>query len=291
MNVSMHDSFNLAWKLNLAVRGVAAPSLLPTYSLERRKIAQDLIAFDASHMAAFATGDAALAKNFDDNIRFISGVGAEYLENVLNKPEKSAPRGGLRAGALLPPARVSRYIDANPVDIQLDIPMLGQFRIYFFAPDIHASMTFLEDVCKSIQDSASTLARVSALAKISYANMRRSAADSDAFVQPGRYIAVSEIFTFALVTSTAKQDVEIADLPDLLQDSRWTFYLDDLQRDGGEDCTEKWLGSMGKSDVAIVNVRPDGYVGSISRWDVREAGEGSRAGTWLSDYYGAFLGG
>src|SRR6266576_1691026 len=77
--VSMHDSFNLAWKLNLTLRGLALPSLLQTYKLERKQIAQQLIDFDFEHANAFLAGDAeALAKNFDDNIRFISGVGAEY---------------------------------------------------------------------------------------------------------------------------------------------------------------------------------------------------------------------
>ena len=53
MNTSMHDSFNLAWKLNLAVRGLAKPSLLETYEHERRKIALDLINFDYEHANAF----------------------------------------------------------------------------------------------------------------------------------------------------------------------------------------------------------------------------------------------
>ncbi|OOF93954.1 hypothetical protein ASPCADRAFT_132287, partial [Aspergillus carbonarius ITEM 5010] len=64
-NTSMHDSFNLAWKLNLVSRGLAHPSLLSSYDAERRKIANDLITFDAEHVAAFEKGETALAKNFD----------------------------------------------------------------------------------------------------------------------------------------------------------------------------------------------------------------------------------
>ncbi|KAG9942337.1 phenol 2-monooxygenase, partial [Aureobasidium melanogenum] len=68
MNTSMHDSLNLAWKLNLAVRGLAKQSLLGTYEHERRKIAQDLINFDYEHANAFHDGDAkALARNFLTN--------------------------------------------------------------------------------------------------------------------------------------------------------------------------------------------------------------------------------
>ncbi|KAJ5251095.1 hypothetical protein N7489_001505 [Penicillium chrysogenum] len=67
-NTSMHDSFNLAWKLNLLVRGLAKPTILHTYEEERQKIAYDLINFDVDHCKAFAAGDTALAKNFEDNI-------------------------------------------------------------------------------------------------------------------------------------------------------------------------------------------------------------------------------
>src|SRR6186713_1265993 len=128
MNTSMHDSFNLSWKLNLAIRGLAGKALLSTYEQERRKIAQDLINFDFEHAAAFSDGNSkALADNFATNVGFISGVGVKYSPNALNLLEDT-PEGVLRVGELMVPAKVTRYIDANPIDIQLDIPMLGQFR-------------------------------------------------------------------------------------------------------------------------------------------------------------------
>lgn len=97
----MHDAFNLSWKLNLAIRGLAKPSLLATYEDERRKIAQDLITFDREHANAFAAGnEKALAENFAQNINFISGAGVKYNANVLNQPERVA-KGQLRAGELL----------------------------------------------------------------------------------------------------------------------------------------------------------------------------------------------
>jgi phenol 2-monooxygenase len=286
MNVSMHDGFNLAWKLNLAVRGLAKPTLLSTYEQERRKIAQDLIDFDYEHANAFSAGDPqALADNFAKNIRFISGVGAEYSPNVLNLPEQ-APRGGLRAGSLLSPAKVTRYIDANPVDLQLDIPMLGQFRIFFFAQHIKAVSPFLNKVCEDITSPKKTLGRISAAAEASYATLPVPHTDMDEFVQPQRYAAVSKVFTFATVTTMPKAEVEISDLPKALQDSRWTFYLDDAMQ---PSCTEKWLGELEVKEVAIINVRPDGYVGSIGRFYTASAGAGEAATAWLETYYDGFL--
>jgi len=44
MNTGMQDAFNLAWKLALVVHGVAAPSLLDTYSAERSPVAEHVLA-------------------------------------------------------------------------------------------------------------------------------------------------------------------------------------------------------------------------------------------------------
>jgi len=287
MNVSMHDSFNLAWKLNLAIRGLAAPGLLSTYEQERKKIAEDLIDFDYGHANAISAGDPkALAENFTKNIRFISGVGAEYAANVLNIPEKQ-PEGGLRAGSLLLPAKVTRYIDANPVDIQLDIPMLGQFRIFFFTHDVKSACAFLDKVCEEITSPRTILGRVSAAAAISYAALSPVPTEMDEFVQLSRYTGVSKVFTYSIVTAMAKEDVEISDLPQLLQDSCWTFYLDSVMKK--PNCTEKWLGKLPEHEVAIVNVRPDGYVGSIGRWNAIDVGADDEAVRWLDSYYKGFL--
>jgi len=283
----MHDSFNLAWKLNLAIRGLANPGLLTTYEQERKKIAEDLIDFDYSHASAISAGDpVALAENFIKNIRFISGVGAEYSENVLNVLEKN-PKGGLRAGSLLLPAKVERFIDANPVDIQLDIPMLGQFRIFFFTPDVKTACAFLDKVCEEIASPRTILGRVSAAAEISYATHSPVHTEMDEFVQPSRYTGASKCFTYSIVTTMAKEDVEIVDLPQLLQDSCWTFYLDNIMK--RPSCTEKWLGKLPEHEVAIVNVRPDGYVGSIGRWNAIDVGADDEAVRWLDSYYKGFL--
>ena len=287
MNTSMHDSLNLAWKLNLAIRGLSKPELLSTYENERRKIARDLIDFDYEHANAFHDGDpAALAQNFLKNVRFISGVGAEYHSNLLNQAPSAATI--LQPGSLLTPARVTRYIDANPVDIQLDIPMLGQFRVYFLCLDLTKARPFLQTVCASI---AATLAS-DAHAELSYLKKPRSSSDMESYVRSDRYLASSQLFTPALVTGSSKSSFEIDDLPSLLRKSRWTVYLDDVpeQSTNGKHCLQKWIGEMTSSEVAIINVRPDGYVGGIGRWDTdAQGGAAEDAASWVSKYYTSFL--
>lgn len=203
MNTSMHDSWNLAWKLNLAVRGLAKPVLLESYEEERRKIALDLVHFDYEHANQIAGGDAvALAENFKTNVRFMSGIGAEYGPSPLHRIEgPSAIFAGARPGCLLPPAKVSRYIDSNPVDLQLDIPMLGQFRIYIFVWDVQQAMPFLETFCRAIASPSTFLSQLSAAANNSYGLQPRPVAPEDVYQRPERYTAVSHLFTFALIST------------------------------------------------------------------------------------------
>lgn len=80
-------------------------------------------------------------------------------------------------------------------------------------------------------------------------------------------------------------------LPPVLSQSKWTVYLDNVpQLDTlGQKCTDKWLGGLGDEEVAIVNVRPDGYVGSIMRFSALDHGAGTKAAHALDAYYGGFL--
>jgi hypothetical protein len=292
MNTSMHDSFNLGWKLNFAIRGLAKPILLQTYELERKKIAEDLINFDYEHANAFAAGDPdALAANFVKNVAFISGYGVNYDFNVLNVPTKAHGLGSLRPGYLLPPAKVTRYIDANPVDIQTDIPALGQFRIYFFAKNVHRAMPFLDTVCAAHQTTSSYVGRVSVAGNASYTIQPPLAAPHDQFVCPERYTPVSGIFTYALVTDMPREELEIEDLPPVLRDSRWTLYLDDVPHmdTRKQTCLEKWLDDLSENEVAVLNVRPDGYVGSVRRFHDGSRESGIEATQWLDEYYQQFM--
>ncbi|KAF2088102.1 hypothetical protein K490DRAFT_40307 [Saccharata proteae CBS 121410] len=293
MNTSMHDAWNLSWKLNLAVRRLAKPELLQTYEHERRKIAQDLINFDYEHATAFANGDsAALAENFRTNVSFISGVGANYGPNVLNIPSKIPVRGLLKPGCLLPPAKVTRYIDSNPVDVQLDIPMLGQFRIYFFTDNASSSRPFLDRISNLAQSQSTFVGRMTAAVNASYTLQPPAAAHHDEFVRPERYTPVSGLFTYALVTSMPKADIEIAELPTILRDSAWTVYMDDIpEKDTkGLSCTEKYVGPLSGNEVAVVVVRPDGYVGTLRMWpDGRNKDCGESAMRWMDEYFEGFL--
>ncbi|KAI8938376.1 hypothetical protein NX059_004271 [Plenodomus lindquistii] len=87
MNVSMHDTYNLGWKLGLVVKGIAQPWILKTYQSERRRIAQDLIAFDHKFSRLFSGRP---AKNVLDE----EGVSMEeFKQTFLKGKEDLTPWG------------------------------------------------------------------------------------------------------------------------------------------------------------------------------------------------------
>ncbi|KAI1172228.1 FAD binding domain-containing protein [Nemania sp. FL0916] len=293
MNTSMHDSWNLGWKMNLAARGLAKPVLLESYEVERMKVAHDLINFDFEHANEIAGGDIGrLAENFRINTRFISGVGVEYADSIINHGHDQT-NGDAKPGCTLPPSKVTRYIDANPVDIQLDIPMQGQFRVFVIIPDITGlgESRFLADLSENVTSKSSFLTKLSHAAAESYRRKPRPSRASDIFSRPERYQPFSELFTFSLITSTAKNHFELASLPGLFAMSKWTIYLDDVPHmdTKGLSCASKWVGEGSSGKAVIVNVRPDGYVGSIKKWDVAEQTSGGAAARWLDEYYHGFL--
>lgn len=112
--------------------------------------------------------------------------------------------------------------------------------------------------------------------------------EADEYIQPLRYIGASRLFTFATVTTIDRFRVEISDLPPLLQTSRGTFYMDDLQ-DSRKFTTrmEKHLGDVSQGQVAIVNIRPYGYVWATRRLNADS--DAAQACKWMDQYYGDFL--
>ncbi len=94
-----------------------------------------------------------------------------------------------------------------------------------------------------------------------------------------------------MAASTNKSEFELASLPTIFSQNSWTVYLDDVpQMDSqGLNCTRKWFGNLGPDEIVLMNVRPDGYVGSIKKWQASQAGAGVEAARWLDEYYGGFL--
>ncbi|KAI1941129.1 hypothetical protein LOZ66_001637 [Ophidiomyces ophidiicola] len=159
MNVSMMDSYNLAWKLAYSIFGLTpdakdAPNksdrILETYQSERQTIARQLIDFDKAFASMFSgkiktEEDSGLTHEeflnvFQTGNGFSSGCGVEYIEGVLvDKDSRGVIEGTdylsgtLQPGRRLPDVKVLRHADANPRSLQDDFLSNGRFRVLCLA--------------------------------------------------------------------------------------------------------------------------------------------------------------
>ncbi|KAJ5967318.1 hypothetical protein N7501_003566 [Penicillium viridicatum] len=162
MNVSMMDSYNLAWKLAYSVHGLTPANasgqsdpILDTYNTERHTIAKQLIEFDKAFSSMFSgkmgpSGDGVGGLTHDEFLEvfsrgngFTSGCGVEYPENLSvdrNLSEDQNPiygtdylSGILRPGRRLLNVRLVRHADGYRRDLQDDFPSTGRFRILCLA--------------------------------------------------------------------------------------------------------------------------------------------------------------
>ncbi|KAJ5110035.1 hypothetical protein N7532_002680 [Penicillium argentinense] len=158
MNVSMMDSYNLAWKLAYSIHGLTphaasakADPILDTYHTERHTIAEKLIAFDRDFSSMFsgkigASEDGVGGLTHEEFLEvfsrgngFTSGCGIEYPENMAVTRAldgKKNPIAGedylsgiLRPGRRLLNVRAVRHADGYRRDLQDDFASTGRFRI------------------------------------------------------------------------------------------------------------------------------------------------------------------
>jgi phenol 2-monooxygenase len=142
MNVSMQDAFNLGWKLTSVLRKHCSPSLLHTYSAERRAIAKELIDFDREWAALIASedgegrgGDPAKTQSyFVKSGRYTAGIATHYSPSILTgEPLHQHLAEGFVIGKRFHSAPVIRLADAKPVHLGHVVKADGRFRIFAFA--------------------------------------------------------------------------------------------------------------------------------------------------------------
>ncbi|KAJ7768311.1 FAD binding domain-containing protein [Mycena metata] len=240
MNASMNDSHNLAWKLVYVLRGWADLSLLKTYELERRKYAQDLIAFDVEWAEMFSgkpqteinnagVSHAVFLKMFQTFGGFTSGIGIHYAESPIVHPASQSCAKNAIVGERMPPSVLLRAADFRPVELQDLLPSDTRFKLLAFTGD--ADPEALEDVAAGVESIQQKYGP--ALDVISIISRKR----------PG--------FCFM-------------DLPPALR-PHWSRVLCDEKdlrgTQGGNAYTT--LG-IDPHEGAIVCVRPDGYVGMVA---------------------------
>jgi phenol 2-monooxygenase len=283
MNVSMQDTYNLCWKIASVLNGTSDRSILKTYQSERRRIAQDLIAFDHKFSRLFSGRPAKdmmdeagismteFKEAFEKGNLFASGTAVDYGASVIvAKAGSSEMQGdgtdvGLKTAALrvvsrqdlspviklgmrMPSFKVLNQSDARPWHFQEILRSTGQWRIVVFAGDVSQPAQM-----ERVQKLGSKLA-----APDSFIH-RFTPADK-------RIDSVIEVLT---IHSAPRADTELTDFPEIFRpfDDRdgwdyWKIYVDDLSYHEGHGEAYKNYG-VDKTRGCVVVLRPDQYVSWI----------------------------
>ena len=261
MNVSMQDTFNLGWKLASVLTGRAAPSLLRTYSAERRAIAQELIDFDREWAAMFsakpkAVGDAdddgvdpaEFQKYFMRKLRFTAGVETRYRPSILTgEATHQALARGFPIGMRFHSAPAIRLGDAKPVHLGHAVEADGRFRIFAFADqgDPAAASSRVRALCEFLANASNSPIR------------RHTPAGADA----------DAVIDLRAVFQQGHRDLRLEAMPALLLPRKGKYGLIDYEKmfcadlKSGQDVFD--MRGIDRDRGCIVVVRPDQYVGHV----------------------------
>jgi 2,4-dichlorophenol 6-monooxygenase len=112
-NTSIQDSYNLAWKLALVLRGQAAPSLLDTYSAERAPVAERIVRRANRSSREFV--------QFFEVLGLLDATTEEEMVAAMEERKANTPEGAAKRAALVDAMALKDYeFNAHGVD-------LGQF--------------------------------------------------------------------------------------------------------------------------------------------------------------------
>jgi 2-polyprenyl-6-methoxyphenol hydroxylase and related FAD-dependent oxidoreductases len=141
MNVSLQDGYNIGWKLGEVLAGLASPSLLETYVLERQKVASDLINFDRYFSKLFSSGanttPAEFQQGFIQSGRYTAGLTAKYdVSSITTSMESAQLASNVVVGMRLPSAQVVRICDSKPQQLMKSLKSDGRWRIMVFVGDL-----------------------------------------------------------------------------------------------------------------------------------------------------------
>ena len=274
MNVSMGDTFNLGWKLVSVLTGRADPSLLHSYSEERRAAAKGLVEFDhrwsrvvgarsEEDSAGGADGLPRVAREFVNNLPFTCGLTIQYERSELTgAPAHQHLATGLDIGKRLHSAPVIRLADAKPMHLGHSIDADARFRLFIFAPgdDAGAQGGAVATLCDWLEhDPASPVRRHTAPGE-----------DLDAVID---------------TRAVFQQDfraLDYAAMPTLLRPHVGRYGLCDYEKvfcadlKRGEDIFT--MRGIDRAAGCIVIVRPDQYVGQILPLSARDELAGYFAG-------------
>ncbi len=265
MNVSMRDAFNLGWKLASVLLGRCAPEILSTYTLERRRVAQELLDFDrkfAEMISARPTspegerGDPAeFQKYFVQQSHFTAGTATQYRPSLISaEPRNQHLAKGFPIGMRFHSAPVIRLADARPMHLGHTVTADGRWRLFAFADagDPMASSSGIRSLCGFLGESPESPVR----------RFTPSGADIDAVID------------VRAVVQQAHRDLTLEEMPGCLFPQKGRFGLRDYEKvfcpdlKDGNDIFD--MRSIDREQGCMVVVRPDQHVAHVLPLDAYE---------------------
>ncbi|MCJ1307365.1 hypothetical protein MMC25_001011 [Agyrium rufum] len=286
MNVSMQDAYNLGWKIGAVINGHAKRSILKTYQSERRRIAQELIAFDHKFSRLFsgrpardAADEAGISMDefksvFEKGALFAAGLSVDYGASILvAKPGDSAEQGDgsdvvpkvnghtervvgkqdlvtrIKLGMRLPSHQVLNHSSGYPTEFSTLLISNGRFRIVLFAGNVlqEKQKTRVDTFCKSLSADSSFLGRFT----------------------PSPKEKLDSIIEIITIHTADRKKIELLDFPDLLHpfDKKlgWDYdkiFADNESYHHGHGKAYENYGVDSERGCVVV-LRPDQYVGWI----------------------------
>lgn len=255
MNVSMGDTFNLGWKLIAVLTGRAAPSLLHSYTAERRAAAKALVDFDHRWSRVIGTRteedvDATMPqfqREFIANGEFTAGLTVRYeTSDLTGSGESQQLATGFPLGMRFHSAPVIRLADAKPMHLGHAVEADGRWRIFAFAgsEDTGQPGSPIHALCEFLENAPQSPVR------------RHTRADED----------IDAVIDFRTVFQQGFRDMEYGALPSMLRPHKGKYGLCDYEKAFCADPKSGDIFTMrgvDREQGCIVIVRPDQYVADI----------------------------
>jgi len=256
MNVSMQDAFNLGWKLVSVLRQRCSPSLLHTYSAERRAIAKELIDFDrewaallaSAHADGHGADPAETQSYFVKHGRYTAGTATHYSPSILTGERVYQHLAeGFVVGKRFHSAPVIRLADAKPIHLGHVVRADGRFRIFAFAGagNPTSSSSAIHQFCDFLANDQGSPVR----------KYTRRGEDIDAAID------VRAVF------QQAHRELAIEAMPTLLLPRKGRYGLRDYEKmfcadvKSGKDIFA--MRGIDREAGCVVVVRPDQYVAHV----------------------------
>jgi phenol 2-monooxygenase len=261
MNVSMHDSFNLGWKLASVVRGHSSPEILHTYSSERRDVAEELVTFDRQ-LATMFSADEDASQNSDSegpsptelqkymvmHDGYVSGTLTQYgPSGIVAEAPKQDLASGFQVGKRFHSTPVVRLTDGRPIHLGHVLEADGRWRIIAFS---------------NREDPADQSSAVHQLAAF---------LDSSAESPIRKYTPAGDdidaIIEVLAVFQQGYREIDTGGIPAFLSPAKGAYGLRDYEKtfcphlDKGSDIFDER--GINRDNGCIVIVRPDQHVANI----------------------------